>query len=335
MKCRLAVSLDAGWEGEVQGAFRVLSGRHEEQDPLFALSLVPTPDSRSSSAPASVLTWAGWETQVSCSAAAGSASLLISGSRGCVLAAGGMCRAVGSRSSAGSLNHVPPTLCLSRALIPGLYFLLIDYLCHCGADILRRSPAWSVIMGAWGMIIPQQHPLITVNNSREGRQTIVGTCLTEVLLFLGQDTSAEEEESLEGGRGGPCRCWCSLGLSSWRETLAKDGQSWKGKKRGGEGMKWKELRAALKSIQTAWWPLVHKGWRKQTVIDYVDHLGDHLLDFSRPGRYSELFIPNCMESHVVWVSARLFYEVVVSLFKKVQVEAGIFLFYSSLCCFLH
>ena len=56
------------------------------------------------------------------------------------------------------------------------------------------------------MIIPQQHPLITVNNSREGRQTIVGTCLTEVLLFLGQDTSAEEEESLEGGRGGPCRC---------------------------------------------------------------------------------------------------------------------------------
>lgn len=29
--------------------------------------------------------------------------------------------------------------------------------------------------------------------------------------------------------------------------------------------------------------------------DYVDRLGDHLLDFNRPGRCSELFIANCME----------------------------------------
>lgn len=42
-----------------------------------------------------------------------------------------------------------------------------------------------------------------MSNSREGRQTIVGTCSTEVLLFLGQEATAEEEESLEGGRGGP------------------------------------------------------------------------------------------------------------------------------------
>lgn len=49
--------------------------------------------------------------------------------------------------------------------------------------------------------MPQRHPSITVTNSWEGRQTIVGTCSTEVLLFLGQEASAEEEESLEGGRG--------------------------------------------------------------------------------------------------------------------------------------
>lgn len=49
------------------------------------------------------------------------------------------------------------------------------------------------------MIIPQRHPSIIVNNSREGRQMIVGTCSTEVLLFLGQEASAEEEENLEGG----------------------------------------------------------------------------------------------------------------------------------------
>lgn len=55
------------------------------------------------------------------------------------------------------------------------------------------------------MILPSRHPLIAVSNSREGRQTIVGTCSTEVLLFLGQEATAEEEEeeSLEGGRGGP------------------------------------------------------------------------------------------------------------------------------------
>lgn len=117
-------------------------------DPLFALSLVPTPGSRSSSAPAAVLAWAWWEARVAGSPAAGSASLLISGSRGCVLAAGDMCRAVESRSSAGSLNHILPTLFLSRALTPGLYFPLIDYLCHCGADILHGTPAWSLIMGA-------------------------------------------------------------------------------------------------------------------------------------------------------------------------------------------
>lgn len=51
--------------------------------------------------------------------------------------------------------------------------------------------------------MPQRHPSITVTNSWEGRQTIVGTCSTEVLLFLGQEASAEEEESLEGGRGRP------------------------------------------------------------------------------------------------------------------------------------
>lgn len=53
------------------------------------------------------------------------------------------------------------------------------------------------------MILPSRHPSIAVSNSREGRQTIVGTCSTEVLLFLGQEATAEEEESLEGGRGGP------------------------------------------------------------------------------------------------------------------------------------
>lgn len=42
-----------------------------------------------------------------------------------------------------------------------------------------------------------------MNNSREGRQTIVGTRSTEVLLFLGQEASAEEEESWEGGQGSP------------------------------------------------------------------------------------------------------------------------------------
>lgn len=67
---------------------------------------------------------------------------------------GSMCRAVESRSSAGSLSHIPPTRLLSRALIPGLYLPLIDCLCHCGADILQGSPAWSLIVGAWGMIIP-------------------------------------------------------------------------------------------------------------------------------------------------------------------------------------
>lgn len=35
------------------------------------------------------------------------------------------------------------------------------------------------------------------------------------------------------------------------------------------------------------------------MIDDVDHLGDHLLDFSCPGKCSELFIPNCMESPVI------------------------------------
>lgn len=53
------------------------------------------------------------------------------------------------------------------------------------------------------MIIPQRQPSITVNDSREGRQMIIGTCSTWVLLFLGQEASAEEEETLEGGRGGP------------------------------------------------------------------------------------------------------------------------------------
>lgn len=50
------------------------------------------------------------------------------------------------------------------------------------------------------MTIPQQHPSITVNNSQEGRKVIVGTCSTEVLLFLGQEASAEEE-SLGGEWG--------------------------------------------------------------------------------------------------------------------------------------
>lgn len=94
---------------------------------------------------------------------------------------GSMCRAVKSRSSAGSSNNIPPTRLLSRALIPGLYFPLIDCPCHCGADILQGSPAWSLIVGAWGMIIPQRHPSITVNNSQEGRQTTVGTCSRKVL----------------------------------------------------------------------------------------------------------------------------------------------------------
>lgn len=53
------------------------------------------------------------------------------------------------------------------------------------------------------MIITQRHPSITVNNSWEGRQTVVATCSTEVLLFLGQKASAEEEEeSLVGRQGG-------------------------------------------------------------------------------------------------------------------------------------
>lgn len=51
------------------------------------------------------------------------------------------------------------------------------------------------------MIITQRHPSITVNNSWEGRQTVVATCSTEVLLFLGQEASAEEEESLKGRQG--------------------------------------------------------------------------------------------------------------------------------------
>lgn len=204
-----------------------------------------------------------------------SASLPIPSAQGCELAVGGTCRAAGSRSGAGSLDCIPQTLFPSRALIPGLgpplaalcandYFPLIDYPCHCGADILPGSPAWSLIMGAWGMILPSRHPSIAVSNSREGRQTIVGTCSTEVLLFLGQEATAEEEESLEGGRGGPVIADALWGSAAGEKHWLGMVKAGKEKKRGGTGMKWKELRARLRSTQTAWWPLVHEGWRKQT-----------------------------------------------------------------------
>lgn len=125
----------------------------------FSDSLTPNP----SSPPAPV---AGQEAREAGPVAAGSASLPIpsaslpiSSAWGCELAVGGTCRAAGSRSGAGSLNRIPQTLFPSRALIPGLgpplaalcandYFPLIDYPCHCGADILHGSPAWSLIMGA-------------------------------------------------------------------------------------------------------------------------------------------------------------------------------------------
>lgn len=125
----------------------------------FSDNLTP----KSSSPPAPV---AGQEACEAGPAAAGcasfpipSASLPIPSARGCELAVGGTCRAAGSRSGAGSLDCIPQTLFPSRALIPGLgppraalrandYFPLIDYPCHCGADILAGSPAWSLIMGA-------------------------------------------------------------------------------------------------------------------------------------------------------------------------------------------
>lgn len=82
-------------------------------DPLFI------PDLKLSLALAAVLTWAWWDMQAAGSPAAGTAVFLISGSQGCVLPGGSKSRAVESRSSAGSLNHIPPTQLLSRALIPG------------------------------------------------------------------------------------------------------------------------------------------------------------------------------------------------------------------------
>lgn len=184
-KCRLAVSLDVGWRCEIQWAFRVLFGRGgKSRSPVCLFS---------GSYPSLGLA-EGTGSQLSCRSLCQPPDFWLSGMRAH--------RGRHVQSSAGSLHHIPPTLFLSRALIPGLCFPLIDYLCHCGAGILHRSPAWSLITGAWGMIIPQRHPSIIVNNSREGRQMIIGTCSTEVLLFLGQEASAEEEENLEGGWGG-------------------------------------------------------------------------------------------------------------------------------------
>lgn len=184
----------------------------------------------------------------------------------CMLAVGGMCRAAGSQSSTASLDCIPQTPFPSRALIPGLgpplaafytndYFPLINYPRHRGVDILHWSPAWSLIMGAWGMIVPHRHPSIAVSKSQEGRQTIAGTCPTEVLLFLGQEAAAEEEESSEGGWGGPVTA--DAGWGSAAEALAQDGQSWERKKRGGKGTKWGELRGRQESRDS---PVISGAW---------------------------------------------------------------------------
>lgn len=157
-----AVSLDVGQEGEDQGALESSLEGVGRADPLFALSLVPVPDLRSSSALAVVLTWAGWKEWVAGSPAAGSASLWISSAQGSVLAAGGMCRAVESRSSAGSQHHILLTLFLSRALTPGLYFSLIDYLCHCRAEILHRE---SCLIPYHGNMRNDHYPATPIDNS--------------------------------------------------------------------------------------------------------------------------------------------------------------------------
>lgn len=84
------------------------------------------------------------------------------------------------------------------------------------------------------MILPSRHPSIAVSNSREGRQTIVGTCSTEVLLFLGQEATAEEEATAWRAAGGVLSL---LMLSGARQLERNVDSGWSklGRKKSEEG----------------------------------------------------------------------------------------------------
>lgn len=144
------------------------------------------------------------------------------------------------------------------------------------------------------MIVPHWHPSIAVSKSQEGRQTIAGTCPTEVLLFLGQEATVEEEESLKGGWGGSVTADAGWGSAAEEKHWLRMVKAGKGKSEEGKGQSEGSWEPGWRA-QTARWPLVCEGCGKWAVAEHVDHLGDHLLDFSRSGRCLELFIPNCME----------------------------------------
>lgn len=81
------------------------------------------------------------------------------------------------------------------------------------------------------------------------------------------------------------------------ERNVDSGWSKLGRKKSKEGKEWSE-----RSWEPGWrarrqpgdlWCMKDEGSR---LSDYVDRLGDHLLDLNRPGRCSGLFIANCMES---------------------------------------